>query len=45
MEELQTKLHQIIDSIDNPKILANLVILVTDYNNFYSSQKRTNVED
>lgn len=45
MEELKNELHQMVDSIDNPKILENLISLVGQYVTYYSDQKRKNEED
>lgn len=47
MEETQTELCELIKSIDNPKILRNLHIIVTDYVNYYmfNGQQQKSVED
>lgn len=45
MEELKQQLHQMVDSIDNPKILENLSIIISDYVNYYSDQKQKNEAD
>lgn len=45
MEESKSKLHDMVDSINDPTILDNLVIIVTDYVYYYSDQKQTSGED
>lgn len=45
MEELKNKLYLMVDSIDNPKILENLINLTSQYVTFYSDQKRKSEED
>ena len=45
MEELQNDLHLLVDSIDNPKILENLKVIIIDYVSFYAAKKQKNVED
>lgn len=44
MEENKNKLHSLVDSIDNPKILENLIIIITDYVGFYANRQQTNEE-
>jgi len=44
VEELKQKLHQMVDSIDNPKILENLINLTDQYVTYYSGQRK-NEED
>ena len=40
MEDNKTKLHMMVDSIDNPKILENLVALIGEYIVYYSSNSQ-----
>lgn len=44
MEELKTQLHNLIDSIDNPKILSNLNDFVGEYIALYSNQRKNEEE-
>lgn len=41
MEEIRTKLHEIVESIENPQILENLLKLVKQYVCYYTKQKKS----
>lgn len=45
MEENRKKLHEMIDKVDNPKILENLMLLTEEYIEYYSNQPQKSEAD
>lgn len=41
MDEMKTKLHNMVDSIDNPEILENLAKLLIEYTNYYLQAQKS----